>query len=166
MMREFTRALVVMTLLSALCLNANATETLRITLGDSPSAARSYGSQPDTRLTVDAGSRIVLQRSSGVDYAIEAGGDGWSWFQVQQLPAKESYVALTPTLVDNTVSIELKIADRSGDTFNAIETTVSGRLGEWIVLVDDAAGATSAGSKSYSSKRPGKSLAILVEKAR
>ena len=164
-MQTLTRALSLI-LLYALCFSASAGETLWITLGDSPSAGRSYGSKPDTRITAAAGSEVVLQRASGRDYAIEAGVGGWSWFQVQQVPARESYVALTPTLEGDNVSVAIKIAERNGDTFNAIETTVGGKLGEWIVLVDNAAGATTAGSKVYGSKRPGQSLAIRVEKAR
>jgi len=165
MMRTFTRALS-LTLLCALGFSASAGETLWITLGDSPSAARSYGSKPDTRITAAAGSEVVLQRASGRDYAIEAGVGGWSWFQVQQVPARESYVALTPTLEGDNVSVAIKIAERNGDTFNAIETTAGGKLGEWIVLLDDANSSSAPGSKTYSTRDRGKLLAILVEKAR
>ena len=164
-MRYRTIALSVL-LLCALGPGAHAGEPLWITLGDGPSAGRSYSSRADTRVVTEAGAEVILQRASGKDYTIEAGLGGWSWFQVQQIPAAESYVALTPTVQDDNVSVELKIADRNGAAFSAVETTASGRIGEWIVIVSDAASDAGRGGKTYSSKGRDRSLAILVERAR
>jgi len=153
-------------LLAACVLSAgsNAQELLRISIGHGAGAGQLYSSSLPTSVTTLDGARVVLQRASGREYGIEAGHEGWSWFQVQQVPAQSSYIAVTPRLEGQEVSLDITIAEKTGEQFTSIGTSASGALGEWIELVGYRTADT--GSRQYSSSAGRGQLAIKVEKTR
>ena len=113
--------------------------------------------------TLDGG-KVVLQRASGTDYRVVAGRRNWTWFQVEEVPAAETYIEVTPQVQGEQVTLSVVYTDRDGDDRVALNTSASGALGSWIVLLDNEPVATADGVKRYSSSAGGERLAVKVEK--
>lgn len=143
---------------------ATAQEFLRITLGEGGVSAQRYSSRAATSVTALDGARVVLKQVNGKDYAIKAGHHGRSWFQVQQVPANASYIAVTPHTAGTKVALEITIAEKAGDHLTSLETTASGTIGEWIELASHRPAAAGSGGKRYSSSGKQRLLAIKVER--
>lgn len=144
-----------------------AQEPLRITIGAaSEGTAQRFGSRPATSVTTLDGARVILQRATGRDYMLEAGTYGWSWFQVEQVPAQASYISLTPRLEDQRVTLEFIFIERTGDDFISLESSASGPLDTWIVLAGEPPGDGGSGTRTYRSASSSEQLAVKVEKMR
>lgn len=141
-----------------------AQEPLRITVGAGTANAKRYDTSATTTVTTVDGASVVLKRSSGRDYSLEAGHHGWSWFQLQQVPEDESYIALTPRLQGQAVSLDITLSVKEGTRTTALETTASGSLGEWIVVLGGNSGDDGTGGRRYSSGGELQQLAVKIEK--
>ncbi|NND68739.1 MAG: hypothetical protein HKN19_14215, partial [Halioglobus sp.] len=100
------------------------------------------------------------------DYRVEAGQRSLTWFQVQQVPADASYIAVTPQLEGDNVTLVISLAEKTGDQFTSLDTTVGGKLGEWIELTGGRSSDTREGGRQYSSSSQPDQLAIRVDKVR
>ncbi|GAB5452982.1 MAG: hypothetical protein Hals2KO_33100 [Halioglobus sp.] len=148
-------------------------EPLLLTFGPGHVGAQRYSSKPQTSVQTVDGARVVLQRERGTEYRLQAGEKTWTWFQIEEVPASESYLAVTPTLDGDTVTLEIDYRDRQGDTSTSFASTLSGEVGSWIMLMTtgqpmqkSAAGSTrsyTAGSQTYSSAD---SLSVRVDRVR
>lgn len=117
--------------------NTQAAATLTISFAESrPSTGRVYTSDaadPVRELRVLAGSTVSLQTEQGRAY--ETSGGGWGWTEVEQVPAQASAVSITPQLEGDTVTLEVKVYNRDGDSSGSYNTTISGPVGEWLQLL-------------------------------
>lgn len=158
-LHTFILALLLSLFLSAA---AQAQESLQLTFGQGQAGDRLYSSRAFPSLRAQAGSQVILQRSRGTDYRVEAAPYGRTWFQVQEVPAAETYIAVTAQTQGDQVTLEIRYSDRTADNAVSLATTVSGGLGEWIPLVQPAA---ATNGKRYNSSTAQKSLAIRVDRA-
>lgn len=103
------------------------------------------------RLTVLDGATLKLTRYSGRDHQLQA-GSGWTWTQVQQVPANLASLVLTPTRVDeHTVAVAIELIDRNGDRGVHYQSTVSVPIDEWVSLYDNT-NAQHPQPKTYSTR--------------
>ncbi len=148
-------------------------QPLLLTFGPGQGGTQHYSSKPQTSVQTTDGATVVLQREHGTEYRLQAGEKTWTWFQIEEVPASESYLAVTPTLDGDTVTLEIDYRDRRGDTSTRFSSTLSGEVGSWITLMstgqpmqDGAAGSTrryTAGSQTYSSADP---ISVRVDRVR
>ena len=139
-------------------------QALLLSLKAGQGADRVYSTRGATQLQVVEGARVILQRSRGRDYRLEAAERGWTWFQVQQVPAEETYIAVTPSIDGDRVALDVHYAGKDGDDTVSLTTSVVGELGEWIVLLGQDGAALERGGRRYSTAADGQRLAIKVER--
>ncbi|NND66427.1 MAG: hypothetical protein HKN19_02460 [Halioglobus sp.] len=146
--------------------DATAQELLRVTIGAGEGSSQRYSSRtPMSVTTVDA-ARVILRQASGTDYRVEAGQRSLTWFQVQQVPADASYIAVTPQVEGDNVTLVISLAEKNGAQFTSLDTTVGGKLGEWIELTGGPSSDARKGGRQYSSSSQPDQLAIRVDKVR
>lgn len=145
--------------------NAQAQDLLRLTFSEGAAAAPGYSTRAPLVLSVMDGQELILERASGRDYQLEAAPASWSWTQVQQIPRNSSALKITPSRKNNTVQLQISYRSREADDVLSYSTTVSGVLGEWIVLVSDGQADTTAGGRRYSTASVANELAVKVELA-
>tara|TARA_B100001540_G_scaffold315492_1_gene342881 strand:- start:2327 stop:2851 length:525 start_codon:yes stop_codon:yes gene_type:complete len=156
--------LLLLTCCTGAAAQAQAPQPLLLTFGAGNSGVISSSTRQDTRMRGVDGAQVVLQRASGSDYKVVAGQRNWTWFQVEEVPATESYIAVTPRLQGDQVTLEVAYTHKDGNDRRALSTTASGPLGSWIVLLDDSPAPGSGGGKRYSSSAGSERLAVKVEK--
>ena len=137
---------------------------LSILLASQPpqSGVISTKSADQLSLLVQSGSTISLAESSGRDYQVRAGG-GLHWTQVQQVPANQESVVMTPTVqADGSVSVALDIVRKQGASLRQYSVTLVAVPGDWIQVL----GASQRnGATSYSTRQVGgESLFLKVER--
>ncbi len=104
--------------------------------GQRPSGAKVYGTEsaaPSGVLRVVSGGTVTLQAESGRHYEVRA--TGWRWSQVQEVPAYVNAVKVTPTVKEGQVTMDITVYQQDQDRRYNYDTTVSGRLGEWIEIL-------------------------------
>lgn len=139
---------------------------LTIAQGPPPSGSKVYGNaaqQTATTLSVVDGQQVVLQRKTGRSYRLQGTQQSWSWTQVQQVAANETYIALTPRQSDGNVTVDITYSNTQGDNSTAYSSTVSGELGSWIVLIGDPAQASNKKTRVYTAGDLGEQLSLKVE---
>tara|TARA_R110002110_G_scaffold205066_7_gene417277 strand:- start:433775 stop:434269 length:495 start_codon:yes stop_codon:yes gene_type:complete len=150
------------------CLQAtvSAAENLRITVTQSPPGSghtiSTHTTEAQTTLTVKNGQQVILQRSSGRDYVLQAASPGWTWTQIQQRPEEELVMAITPTLKDENVEVQLNYSARDGDRATHYSSAVESKLGEWIHLT--GSGPQQVSGRSYSTSDTGEELWLQVDR--
>lgn len=157
------RALLLLGLLPAATLQAQ--ETLQLTFGHGQQDSNRYTTRSYPRLHALDGTEVILQRSRGTDYRVQAGERGWTWFQVQQVPVADTYIAITPQVKDAGVTLQITYSDRTADEAVFFSSTVSGDFDEWLPLVHFAGAETGQGSKRYSSSTAAEPLSVKVQRA-
>ena len=164
--RMFSIRVVLCALLWPLCA-VHGQETLYLTFGQGQNGAtKTYGtatiSYPPV-LSVQEGQRVILQKSHGTDYRVEASSQGWSWAQVQQIAVAETSISVIPKRQGDSVSVEVNYYLREGDQSVSYSSTVQGRLGQWIPLLQPSTGNSVPGTKVYSAWDSNNMLALKVE---
>lgn len=129
-------------------------------------AAKTYGtstiSYPPV-MSVLEGERVTLQKSHGTDYRMQASPQGWTWAQVQQVALAETSISVISRRQGEGVSVEVSYYLREGDQSVSYSSTVQGRLGEWIPLLQASADTSAPGSKVYAAGDSSNTLAVKVE---
>ena len=160
--RTLIKAALLYTLLHASSLHAQ--ESLQLTFGHGPDTGKLYSTRSFPSLRVQDGKQVILQRSSGTDYRLQASKHSLTWFQVQEVPAAETYIAVTPQVTDDQVTLEIKYSDSAAAEAVYYSSTVSGDLSKWIPLLHFAGAEPEAGGKQYSSSTSSEPLSIRVDR--
>ncbi|MDZ7784028.1 MAG: hypothetical protein U5K56_14190 [Halioglobus sp.] len=140
-------------------------QDLLLTFASGLPSDTTHSTQAVTSLTTVDGRRVVLARSEGTDYESRASRGFWSWTQVQQIPRDATHLAVTPTRQGDDVVLDIQYSSRKGDEAILYSSTVKGRLGQWIPLLQPADTADSAGGNHYSTATQRQRLAVKVEPA-
>ncbi len=145
---------------------AQGQELLQLTFKQGPVlAGQSYGSKPGSpTMSVLNGQQLILKRSSGTDYQIQA--SGWSWGQVQQTPRNETSLVVSPTLDNEKVSIQVNYHRRDGDDSITYQGNVIGDIGKWIPLLSSSHDTATGTSRTYSAGSTLSRLSVKVERAK
>lgn len=133
--------------------------------GRSP-ASKVYGTVPVTTVSVSAGQQVVLQKSSGRDYRLQASEFGRAWTQVQQVPRNATAIAVTPRLSGTEVLLEVTYSNVEGDEALNYSSSIKGELDSWIPLYQSAAASETEGARHYSTAGQSSQLSVRVERAR
>ena len=131
-----------------------------------PPNGRVYGAsteQKTTTLSVMDGKQVVLQRKSGKDYQLQAAPGSWTWAQVQQVAANETYIAVTPRILGEKVTVEVAYSNTQGDKSMAYTSTVDGEIGNWIPLLNSADRSNAENVKVYTAGDLTQQLSLKVE---
>lgn len=134
----------------------------------SPSKAKVYGTRTQSHtasISTRAGERVIMSQQSGSDYQLQGSGYGWAWTQVQEIPRDMTSLAVTPTVNDGQVTIEVEYSSKDGSDVQIYNGTVSGNLGQWIVLLggsESAGSSVSAGGKSWTAGSASRGLSVRV----
>ncbi|MEZ5569455.1 MAG: hypothetical protein R3E54_14115 [Halioglobus sp.] len=145
--------------------NTQAQALLRLTFSEGIPAAHSYSTRAPLNLAVVDGEEVILERASGRDYRLEASNAAWAWTQVQQIPRDSSSLKLTPSRLANGVLLQVSYRAREGDEVIAYTSTVSGEMGEWIVLLGSERERSKDGGRRYATASGTPDLAVKVELA-
>ena len=141
-----------------------AQDLLLLTFASGLPSDKTYSTQAVTSLTTVDGRRVVLARSAGTDYETRASRGLWSWTQVQQTPRDATHLTVTPTRQGGDVVLDIQYSSRKADEAILYSSTVKGRLGQWIPLLQPADTADSGGNH-YSTATQRQRLAVKVEPA-
>jgi len=144
---------------------AQAQDLLLLTFASGPPPDTTYSTQAVTSLTAVDGRRVVLARSRGTGYQTQPSGVLWPWTQVQEIPRDAMHLAITPTRQGDEVILDIQFNSRKGDEAVLYASTVKGRLGHWIPLVQPANTVNFTGGNHYSTATDRQRLAIRVELA-
>lgn len=145
--------------------SGHAQETLRLTFAEGTAATQGYSTRAPLVLSVMDGKELILERASGRDYQLEASAAAWSWTQVQQIPRNSSTLRVTPRRKANTVQLQVSYRAQQADDVLSYSATVSGELGEWIVLLGARPADSPEGGRHYSTTSVTDELAVKVELA-
>lgn len=159
--------LIIIVLLHCACA-AHAQTLLHLTFAQGPPPnGKVYGiaaEQTATTLSVVNGHQVVLQRNTGRDYRLQSAVQSWTWTQVQQVAANETYIAVTPREDNGNVTVEITYSNKQGDKSTAYSSTVSGELGSWIALIGDTGTAHNKTTKVYTAGDLSQQLSLKVER--
>ena len=163
--RHCASCLVLTVLLLSHGSEARAQDLLRLTFTSGPVSGTSYSTQAVTTLTTLDDRRVILARSAGTDYQTQSSRGFWSWTEVQQVPREATYLAITPTRQGDDVVLDIQFESRKGNDAIRYSSTVKGRLGQWIPLLQPSDHVDAAGDRHYSTATDRQRLAVLVELA-
>lgn len=159
------RSILLVLLCCAAQTQAQALLHLTLAAGPPPSskAYRANVEKTATTVSVVDGQQVVLQRKTGRDYSLQGAEQSWSWTQVQQVATNETYIALTPRTRDGNVTVDVTYSNTRGDESTAYSSTVSGKLGSWILLIGGSSPANNKDTKVYSAGGSRQQLSLKVE---
>ena len=147
---------------------AQAQTLLHLTFAQGPPpSGKVYGiaaQHTATTLSVVNGQQAVLQRNTGRDYRLQGAVQSWTWTQVQQVAANETYIAVTPREHNGNVTVDITYSNKQGDKSTVYSSTVSGELGSWIALIGDAGQANNKTTKVYTAGDLSQQLSLKVER--
>ena len=149
---SISRSILLVLLCCAAQTQAQALLYLTFAAGPPPSG-KVYGTtteQTATTLSVVDGQQVVLQRKTGRDYRLQGAAQSWSWTQVQQVAANETYIAVTPHMHDGNVTVDVTYSNTQGDKSTAYSSTVSGELDSWIPLIGSSSTGDNKNTKVFS----------------
>lgn len=162
-----TRLLILLLLVS---LPVSAQDMLTLTFSDRPAGTvKTYGTrnqeQPPT-LSVTSGQTVTLQQNSGTDYQLQGGQYSWAWTQVQQVPRNATGLVLTPVLAEDgdTVVLEVNVSRKQGEDLVAYTSTVSGRLGEWLPLLQSNDQRTTSTHQTWSAGKGSQEMWVRIQR--
>lgn len=128
---------------------------------------RTYSTDSATsthKFSVVSGQQVILQNTSGQDYRIQNVPGSWSWVQVQQVAKNSTYIALAPHLQGEKVTVDVNYSFREGNNSTVYSSTVSGVVGEWILLLQPGGNLHTDDSKVYSSEPKSRRLSVRVDR--
>jgi hypothetical protein len=164
---NISRSILLVLLCCAPQTQTQAQALLHLTLAAGPPpSGKVYGATAEataTTVSVVDGQQVVLQRKTGRDYSLQGAAQSWSWTQVQQVAANETYIALTPRKRDGNVTVDVTYSNTQGDQSTAYSSTVSGKLGSWISLIGGSIAANNKNTKVYSAGDSSQQLSLKVE---
>lgn len=153
----------------ALCLasSAQSQTLLHLTFAQGPPpTGKVYGvssGQTAITLSVVDSKQVILARQSGKNYQLQAMPGSWGWSQVQQVPANATYLAVTPQIIDEKVTVEVSYSNTEGENSISYTSTVTGDIGEWIPLLVSTSRSNTKNVKVYTAGDANQQLSLKVE---
>jgi hypothetical protein len=126
----------------------------------------SYSTAPAGRvpvISVQNGQQVIWRESRGRDYQLRSSQQSWGWTQIQEVDRQSTYIAVTPRREGDRITVEVEYFRRDGSQGTHLSSTVTGKAGEWIPLLQPNAGPDAGSRQVYQAGDSTHSMSLKVE---